>query len=86
MFQRPIVKAIEKRHIRKILNKKTIWIKEISGKSEAKKKNMKRRNIRKISNKGENMKKTNMQTIPNEKENMKNGKYEENIEPLRKYE
>ena len=47
---------------------------------------MKRRNIRKISNKGENMKKTNMQTIPNEKENMKNGKYEENIEPRRKYE
>ena len=47
---------------------------------------MKRRNIRKISNKGENMKKTNMQTIPNEKENMKNDKYEENIEPRRKYE
>ena len=47
---------------------------------------MKRRNIRKISNKGENMKKPNMQTIPNEKENMKNDKYEENIEPRRKYE
>ena len=47
---------------------------------------MKRKNIRKISNKGENMKKPNMQTIPNEKENMKNDKYEENIEPRRKYE
>ena len=47
---------------------------------------MKRRNIRKISNKGENMKKPNMQTIPNEKKNMKNDKYEENIEPRRKYE
>ena len=32
------------------------------------------------------MKKTNMQTIPNEKENIKNDKYEENIEPRRKYE